>query len=244
MQRSDGRQPDELRPVKITRHYTKFAPGSVLIEIGDTRVLVTATIEERTPRHVVDDNTGWLTAEYALLPGSTQVRANRERLKISGRTHEIQRLIGRSLRACLDLTRLGDRTITVDADVIQADGGTRTASITAGYVAVMDALLHLQRQELIREIPLISPVAAVSAGIINGVPVLDLNYEEDSAAEVDANLVMTAKGDIIEFQATSERVPMSRSQMDELLNLSERGIRQLLDIQQQVLGSLEGIGVS
>jgi ribonuclease PH len=243
LQRPDGRRPDELRPVKITRQYTKFAPGSVLIEIGDTKVLVTATIEERTPRHVTDDNTGWMTAEYALLPGSTHTRAYRERMKVSGRTHEIQRLIGRSLRASIDLTKLGDRTITIDADVIQADGGTRTASITAGYVAMMDALFHLQRNELIKELPPITPVAAISAGILNGVPILDLNYEEDSNAEVDANLVMTAKGEIIEFQATSEKAPLSRGQMDELLDLAEKGIRELLEFQQQILGTLEGAGV-
>lgn len=237
MQRTDGRPADAIRPVKITRNYTKFAPGSVLFEIGDTKVLVTATIEERTPRHVTDDN-GWLTAEYSLLPGSTQTRAYRERFKISGRTHEIQRLIGRSLRASVDLSRLGDRTITVDADVIQADGGTRTASITAGYIAVVDAMRHLQEKGLLTEIPIISPVAAISAGILDGVAVLDLNYEEDSTAEVDANLVMNARGDIIEFQTTSERAPLSRSQLDEILNLSEKGIRELLDIQQEALGLL------
>lgn len=241
MQRTDGRRPDELRPVTITRHYTKYAPGSVLIAIGDTKVLVTATIEERTPRHVVDENTGWMTAEYALLPGSTQSRASRERMKISGRTHEIQRLIGRSLRASIDLTRLGDRTITIDADVIQADGGTRTASITAGYVAMMDALQHLQNKGLIKEIPIISPVAAISVGVLNGVPILDLNYEEDSQAEVDANLVMNANGEIIEFQTTSERSPLSRDQLTELLNLAEKGIFELLEIQKQALGSLEGV---
>lgn len=241
MQRPDGRRPNELRPVTITRHYTKFAPGSVLIAVGDTKVLVTATIEERTPRHVVDDNTGWLTAEYSLLPGSTHTRAGRERMRVSGRTQEIQRLIGRSLRACVDLTRLGDRTITIDADVIQADGGTRTASITGAYVAMVDALRHLREKGLIKDIPIISPIAAISVGVLNGVPILDLNYEEDSAAEVDANLVMNAKGDIIEFQATSERAPLVRSQFYDLLDLAESGIRELLEFQNQALGLLEGV---
>ncbi len=238
MERSFGRSADEIRPVTITRHYTKYAPGSVLIAIGDTKVLVTATIEERTPRHVVDENTGWLTAEYSLLPGSTQTRANRERMKISGRTQEIQRLIGRSLRACIDLTRLGDRTITIDADVIQADGGTRTASITGGYIALIDACQHLVDRGSIPGIPIISPIAAISAGLIQGVPMLDLDYQEDSSADVDANLVMNARGEVIEFQTTSERTPMTRDQLDILLDLSEKGIRELLHIQQQAFESL------
>ena len=239
MQRTDGRPADAIRPVTITRNFTKFAPGAILMELGDTKVLVTASLEERTPRHVVDENTGWLTAEYSLLPGSTNVRAQRERMRISGRTQEIQRLIGRSLRACVDLPRLGDRTITIDADVIQADGGTRTASITAGYVALMDALFHLQRNNLIKEIPIISPVAAISVGMLNGTPILDLNYEEDSAADVDANLVMNARGEIIEFQATSERAPLSRADLQEMLDLGESGIRDLLRLQQEALGILE-----
>ncbi len=235
MLRLDGRQPEDLRPMSLTRHYTCYAPGSVLIELGKTKVLVTATIEERTPRHVVDDNTGWLTAEYALLPGSTHTRVHRERVKVSGRTNEIQRLIGRSLRASVDLTRLGDRTITIDADVLQADGGTRTASITAGYVTMVDAMRHLQEKGLIETLPIVSPVAAVSMGIVNGLPVLDLNYEEDSSADVDANLVMTAKGEIIEFQTTSEKAPLSREGLQQLLDLGEMGIRNMLTRQQQAL---------
>ncbi len=213
------------------------------MELGDTRVLVTATIEERTPRHV-PDNEGWMTAEYALLPGSTQTRVPRERMKISGRTHEIQRLIGRSLRAAFDLSRLGERTITVDADVIQADGGTRTASITAGYIAVMDALLSLQKTGQLEEIPLISPVAAISVGVLDGVPILDLNYEEDSTAAVDANLVMNADGDIIEFQTTSERSPLSRKALLEVLDLGEKGIRELLAMQAEMLQITEGLALS
>lgn len=243
MQRIDGRHADELRPVTLIRNYTRYAPGSVLIEMGHTKVLVTATIEERTPRHVTDENTGWMTAEYSLLPGSTQTRVARERYKLSGRTSEIQRLIGRSLRACIDLTRLGDRTITIDADVLQADGGTRTASITAGYVALVDALLHLKNRGLIQEIPITSPVAAISMGIVQGIPLLDLNYEEDSTAEVDANLVMNAKGEIIEFQVTSEKQPLSRQGLQALLDLGEAGIRELLKIQQMVLQE-EVAGVS
>lgn len=243
MERHDGRTPDQMRPVTITRHYTKFAPGSVLFEIGDTKVLITACIEERTPRHVTDENTGWMTAEYSLLPGSTQTRVQRERMRISGRTQEIQRLIGRSLRACIDLTRLGDRTITIDADVIQADGGTRTASITGAYIALYDALLHLQQKELIKEIPIISPVAAISVGIVDGVPVLDLDYEEDSSADVDANIVMNAEGEIIEFQTTSERSPLTRTQLLEVLDLGEKGVRELIEMQKQALGLLEGVAL-
>jgi ribonuclease PH len=216
------------------RHYTRYAPGSVLIELGETRVLVTATVEERTPRHITD-GCGWLTAEYALLPGSTHTRAARERMKLSGRTQEIQRLIGRSLRACIDLTRLGDRTITVDADVIQADGGTRTASITAGYVALVDAITTLMEQGLLTVSPIVSPVAAVSMGIVNGEALLDLDYTEDSAADVDANLVMNADGQIIEFQTTAERFPLSRNQLQLLLDTGEHGIHQLLALQQESL---------
>lgn len=241
MLRSDGRRPDELRPVVITRHFTRYAPGSVLFEIGHTKVLVTAMVEERTPRHVTDPNTGWMTAEYSLLPGSTHTRASRERLRLSGRTTEIQRLIGRSLRACVDLTKLGDRTITIDADVIQADGGTRTASITAGYVALVDALSHLKNEGLIQTIPIVSPVAAISIGMLNDQVILDLNYEEDSAAEVDANLVMNANGEIIEFQTTSERAPLSRERLNQLLDYGEKGIRDLLAMQRDALGELAGV---
>lgn len=237
MERCDGRTPGDLRPVKIHRQYTKFAAGSVLMELGDTKVLVTTTIEDRTPRHV-PDNVGWLTAEYALLPSSTHERAPRERVKVSGRTHEIQRLIGRSLRACVDLTKIGERTLTIDADVIQADGGTRTASITAGYISLVDALRQLHTQGLISEIPIISPIAAISVGVLNGTPILDLNYEEDVMAEVDANLVMNAQGEIMEFQATSEKAPLSREGLDHLLDFGAQGIQRLLKLQEEALEEL------
>lgn len=244
MTRPDGRSPNQIRPVKITRRFTKYAPGSVLLELGDTRVLVTATIEERTPRHVNTPGAGWMTAEYSLLPGSTHTRAGRERMRISGRTQEIQRLIGRSLRACVDMDRMGERTITIDADVLQADGGTRTASITAGYIALVDAFRSLQEQNLITEIPIISPVAAISMGMLHGEPILDLCYEEDSAAEVDANLVMNANGDIIEFQTTSERAPLSQPGLMTLLDVGASGIRELLSLQEEALASDAGILVA
>jgi ribonuclease PH len=201
--------------------------------MGDTKVIATCTVEERTPRHV-PANEGWLTAEYAMLPGSTQTRSNRERVKLSGRTNEIQRLIGRSLRACLDMHNVGEHTFTIDADIIQADGGTRTASISAGFIALKDALLWLQTQGKIAEgpLPIISPVAAISIGVIAGEVMLDLNYEEDSSADVDANLVMNAEGHIIEFQTTSERTPLSREQLLELLDVGHVGIKSLLQLQE------------
>lgn len=233
MARQDGRTPQEHRPVTITRQFSKYAPGSVLLEMGDTKVIATCTIEERTPRHVPAGE-GWLTAEYAMLPGSTQTRSNRERVKLSGRTNEIQRLIGRSLRACLDMHKVGEHTFTIDADIIQADGGTRTASISAGFIALKDALLWLQSQGKIPEdpLPIISPVAAISIGVIGGDVMLDLNYEEDSSADVDANLVMNAEGHIIEFQTTSERTPLSREQLLELLDIGHVGIKSLLQLQE------------
>jgi ribonuclease PH len=232
--RADGRQVNQLRPVTLTRNYTRYAPGAVLIEAGHTKVLVTASIEEKTPRHVADGH-GWLTAEYSMLPAATHSRNRRERDKVSGRTSEIQRLIGRALRASFDLTRLGEFTVMIDADVLQADGGTRTASITAAYVAVMDAMTQLKDSGKIAEIPLISPIAAVSVGMVNGVALLDLNYEEDSEAEVDANIIMNQEGHIIEFQATSERAPLSRENMLHLLDLGHHGVQQLLGIQQRAL---------
>ena len=233
MARQDGRTPQQHRPVTITRQFSKYAPGSVLLEMGDTKVIATCTIEERTPRHVPAGE-GWLTAEYAMLPGSTQTRSNRERVKLSGRTNEIQRLIGRSLRACLDMHKVGEHTFTIDADIIQADGGTRTASISAGFIALKDALLWLQAQGKIPEgpLPIISPVAAISIGVIGGEVMLDLNYEEDSSADVDANLVMNAEGHIIEFQTTSERTPLSREQLLELLDIGHVGIKSLLQLQE------------
>ncbi len=238
--RPDGRQANDLRDVTFETGYTKHAPGSVLVSFGDTRVLVTACIEERVPRHIYlsdNDNEGWLTAEYSLLPGSTNTRAQRERQKVSGRTAEIQRLIGRSLRACIDLTKLGQRTITIDADVIQADGGTRVASITGGYVALGLAIEHLITKSKLTESPLLSPVAAVSVGILGGSDdvVLDLNYAEDSIAGVDANVVMNGDGKLIEFQATSEGIPYSREQLITMVDVATDGINELITKQKATL---------
>jgi ribonuclease PH len=237
--RSYQRKPNQLRPVEIIRHYTRYAPGSVLIRYGETQVLVTATIEERVPRHIhlaKEEHAGWLTAEYSMLPGATQTRNNRERVKVSGRTNEIQRLIGRSLRAAVDLSNLGARTITIDADVLQADGGTRVASITGGYVALMDALNYLELHEkLPGEKPLLSPVASVSVGVVEGEVVLDLDYDEDSQAEVDANVVMNGDGHIIEMQATSEKIPFSRQTMETMMDLATGGIQELIALQAEAL---------
>lgn len=234
--RSENRKNDELRSIKFTRNFTKHAGGSVLVEFGDTKVIVTASIEDKVPRWMIDSGKGWLTAEYSLLPGATHTRVQRERGNIlSGRTQEIQRLIGRSLRAAVDLTEIGERSITIDADVIQADGGTRTASISGAFVAVYDALAKLKEQNAIKEIPVIEPVAAISAGILKGECRLDLDYSEDSSADVDANLVMTASGKIIEFQSTAEGSAFSRSDLTELLNLGEKGINQIIKMQKSVL---------
>ncbi len=236
--RPDQRQPHELRPIQIIRNFTKHAPGSVLVCFGDTKVLVTATVEERVPRHIhilKEESTGWLTAEYAMLPGATNQRTQRERQKVSGRTAEIQRLIGRTLRASVDLTKVGARTINIDADVIQADGGTRVAAITGGYVALVDCLNKLIADGLLDTMPPLKPIAAVSVGLVEGAEILDLNYEEDSSAEVDANIVMNADGQLIELQLSSERAPLTRQQLDKLVDLGEGGIRQILEAQQNAL---------
>lgn len=240
--RPDQRQPEDLRPISVVRNFTKHAAGSVLFCIGDTKVIITATVEERVPRHIhvlKEENTGWLTAEYSMLPGATNVRTQRERQKVSGRTAEIQRLIGRTLRASVDLTKVGARTITIDADVIQADGGTRVAAITGGYIALVEALKKLKADGLLEELPPLNPIAAISVGLVEGTEVLDLNYEEDSAAEVDANVVMNASGELIELQLSSERSPLSRKQLDRLVDLAESGIKQLLQIQQEILAEAE-----
>ena len=236
--RPDQRQADELRPIKIIRNFTKHAPGSVLVSFGDTQVIVTATVEERVPRHIYvlkEESTGWLTAEYAMLPGATNTRNQRERLKVSGRTAEIQRLIGRTLRASVDLTKLGARTINIDADVIQADGGTRVAAITGGYIALVDCLNKLKADGLLETIPDLKPVAAVSVGMVEGTEILDLNYDEDSVAEVDANVVMNADGHLIELQMSSERAPLSRAQLDRLVDLAAKGTQEIFEIQQKAL---------
>lgn len=235
--RKNNRKSDELRPIKFTLNFTKYAAGSVLVEFGDTKVITTATIENKVPRFLTDTGKGWLTAEYSLLPGSTETRVSRDRgTLVSGRTQEIQRLIGRSLRAAVDLTKIGERTITIDADVIQADGGTRTASISGGYVALYSALAMLYSQDLIPEIPVIEPVSAISVGMHGGQILLDVDYSEDSTADADANIVMTESGKILEFQATSERAPFSREQMSNMLTLAEKGINEIILEQKRVLG--------
>jgi ribonuclease PH len=233
--RVDGRKADELRRIKITRRYIKAAEGSVLIEMGDTRVICTATVDDTVPPFLKGKGTGWVTAEYAMLPRSSVQRISRERSKVGGRTHEIQRLIGRALRSAVDMKALGERTILIDCDVIQADGGTRTAAITGSFIALIDALRHLRRQGIIPALPVKDHVAAVSVGIVSGTPMLDLCYTEDSAADVDMNLVMTGKGRIVEVQGTAERVPFSKAHLTRLLTLGERGIRQLVAKQKDVL---------
>jgi len=235
--RPSQRQPDQLRDICITRHYTKHAEGSVLIECGDTKVICTASVEERVPPHKKGSGEGWVTAEYGMLPRSTGSRMGREAAKgkQSGRTQEIQRLIGRSLRAVVDLAKLGERTITLDCDVIQADGGTRTASITGAYVALYDAVSSLQQQGLIKENPLKDSVAAISVGIYQGIPVLDLDYPEDSDCDTDMNVVMLGSGHFVEVQGTAEGHPFSREEMDTLLELAKLGIGQLGEMQRTAL---------
>lgn len=234
MPRVDGREPTELRPIKVTVDYQRYAEGSVLIEAGETRVLCAASIEETVPAFLEGRGQGWLTAEYSMLPRATKTRTRRESSvgRPSGRTQEIQRLIGRSLRAALDLKLLGERTLTVDCDVLQADAGTRTLSITGAYIAAHRACTALLKQGLLKGHPVQTPVAAVSVGIIDGVPLLDLNYAEDSRAQVDFNVVMTGRGEFVEVQGTAEGRPFSREALDGLLALAELGIRRLVEIQQ------------
>jgi ribonuclease PH len=225
------RKNDELRPIKFTKDFTKNALGSVLVEFGDTRVITTASVEETKPKWMdKDDPRGWLTAEYSLLPSSTNTRCQRERTKISGRTQEIQRLIGRSLRACIDLEKMSDLTITIDADVIQADGGTRTASICGGFLALKIAIEKLLKEGKLKENPIIEPVAAISAGIIDGEVRLDLCYEEDSHAQVDSNVVLTKSGKIIEFQTTAEGEPYNYEQMLKIFDVAHSGINKIIEI--------------
>ncbi len=237
MPRNDGRSSTDLRPITITRNFTRHAEGSVLIEFGDTRVICTASVEESVPPFLRGKGSGWVTAEYAMLPRATHTRSSREAAKgkQTGRTLEIQRLIGRSLRAVTDMTKLGERSITIDCDVIQADGGTRTASITGAYVALVDALTTLKSRGVISEIPLKEAVAAVSVGILNGEALLDLNYLEDSAAEVDMNFVMTASDRFVEVQGTAEAEPFTAAQMDAMRELASKGIRRLFEIQREAL---------
>lgn len=224
-----NRKNDELRKIKFTRNYTKHAMGSVLVEFGDTKVITTASVDLSKPKWMEKDAAqGWVTAEYSLLPSSTNTRCKRERTSVSGRTQEIQRLIGRSLRACVDLKKMPDMTIIVDADVIQADGGTRTASICGGFLALKDAIDKLLAQGKLQENPIIEPIAAISAGIVDGEVVLDLVYDEDCGAQADANVVMTESGKIIEFQTTAEGEPFSEKQMLEILSLAKKGIKQIV----------------
>ncbi|HKU47297.1 MAG TPA: ribonuclease PH [Burkholderiales bacterium] len=235
--RPSGRKPDQMRAVRITRGYTRHAEGSVLVEFGDTRVLCTASVLERIPPHLKGQSRGWVTAEYGMLPRATNTRGDREaaRGKQSGRTQEIQRLIGRALRAVTDLAKLGERTIHLDCDVIQADGGTRTAAITGAFVALQDAVGHLQKRQLIGASPIRDFVAAVSVGIHQGAPVLDLDYAEDSASDTDMNVVMTGSGGLVEVQGTAEGTPFSRKEMDAMLALADKGIRELVAAQKTAL---------
>ncbi len=236
--RPSGRKPEELRPVTIQRGFTKHAEGSVLVAFGDTRVVCTASVEERQPPHLRDTQRGWVTAEYGMLPRSTNTRTDREaaRGRQSGRTQEIQRLIGRSLRAVTDLERLGPRTVQIDCDVIQADGGTRTASITGAFVALHDACAGLVAAGKVAALPFTDFVAAVSVGLYEGVPVLDLDYAEDAACDTDMNVVMTGAGGFVEVQGTAEGRPFTRAEMDALLGLAEKGIRELVTLQRRALG--------
>lgn len=235
--RPSGRQPDELRKIVLTCHYTKHAEGSVLVEFGDTRVICTASIEDRIPPFLKGKNSGWITAEYGMLPRSTHERMGREasRGKQGGRTLEIQRLIGRSLRAPMDMEALGERTLTVDCDVIQADGGTRTASITGGYVALALAVRKLLKQKKIKSDPLHGQIASVSVGIYKGVPVLDLDYHEDSDAETDMNIVMNDAMAFVEVQGTAEGHAFRRDEMEAMLVLAENGIKELMEYQREIL---------
>jgi ribonuclease PH len=236
--RPSGRSPDQLRPVILELGFTKHAEGCCLAKFGDTHVLCTATVEERVPPFLRGTGKGWVTAEYGMLPRSTHTRTDREAAKgkQSGRTHEIQRLIGRALRAVTDLTAMGEMQVKVDCDVLQADGGTRTTSITGAYVALHLAFQKMMERGVLKSIPLVDHVAAVSCGIYNGVPVLDLDYAEDSSAQADANFVLTGSGGVVEVQGTAEERPFSRDQFNSLLDLAELGIGQLVQLQKRVLG--------
>ena len=235
--RTDGRRGDDLRDVRITRNYTRHAEGSVLIEFGDTKVICAASVGESVPPFLRGKGTGWVTAEYSMLPRATHTRSQREssKGKVGGRTHEIQRLIGRSLRSVMDLTLLGERSILIDCDVLQADGGTRTASITGAYVALVDAVRWLEARKMITAYPIREAVAAVSVGIVDGVPVLDLNYEEDSSADVDMNFVMTSSNRFVEVQGTAEGKPFTVKEMDIMRSMAMEAIAKLFEIQVKAL---------
>ncbi len=235
-QRIDGRRPNQLRPVSIERGFMKHAEGSALIKMGDTHVICTASVENRVPHFLRGKDTGWITAEYAMLPRSTHTRSERETRGTKGRTQEIQRLIGRALRAVIDLKKLGSRTLWIDCDVLQADGGTRTASISGAYVAVVDAIDKLKNEGRITENPLGDSIAAVSVGIIDNTPLLDLCYAEDATAEVDMNIVMTGQGNFVEVQGTAEGNPFTFDQMQHLIALAQKGISEIAQRQRDVLG--------
>ncbi len=241
MIRNDGRSPQQLRPVSIKKNFIKHAEGSVLIEVGNTKVICNASVDEKVPPFLRDSNHGWVTAEYSMLPRATHSRTPREssRGKVSGRTQEIQRLIGRSLRSVIDMEKLGERTIWIDCDVIQADGGTRTASITGAFVALCLALKTLKKNQKIESIPIKDFVAATSVGIFEGNKILDLDYSEDSIAEVDMNIVKTGKGKFVEIQGTAERDPFGKKEMESMLTLANKGIQELIEIQKKVIGNLD-----
>ena len=238
--RASGRASDKIRDLKISKSFLKYAEGSVLVEMGETKVICGVSIEDKVPPFLRNSGKGWLTAEYSMLPRSTHTRSTREAVqgRIGGRTHEIQRLIGRVLRAIVNLDVIGEKTIWIDCDVIQADGGTRTASITGGYVALVDALWNMKRRGVIDKIPLRDSVAAISVGLVNGEIILDLSYEEDSRAEVDMNFVMTGKGMLIEVQGTAEKTPFSKDHFDTMYQYALKGINEITRVQKQALGNL------
>ena len=239
--RSDGRKAEQMREVKITRNYMKQAEGSALIEVGDTRVICTASVENKVPNFLKDSGQGWITAEYSMLPRSTNVRSSREssRGKVGGRTHEIQRLIGRALRSVVDLKVLKDMSVWIDCDVIQADGGTRTASITGSFVALYDAMNFLKNQNKIEKIPINNFLAAISVGVLKNEAILDLNYVEDSSAEVDMNIVATDSDKFVEIQGTAEENPFSNDHLESMLKLAKRGTKELIAAQKRSLGIME-----
>jgi ribonuclease PH len=240
MTRRDGRRPEDLRPIRLTRNFVKHAEGAVLVEVGETRVICTASVEERVPPFLRGAGQGWVTAEYGMLPRATSTRTPREAGRTGGRTHEIQRLVGRSLRAVVEMVKLGERTITVDCDVIQADGGTRTAAITGGFLALADCLHGLQGAGRLLQDPLRDRVAATSVGLVGGTALLDLDYSEDSTAEVDMNVVMTGAGRFVEVQGTAEQTPFDLAQLETLLTHARRGIERLLELQRRLLADRSG----
>ena len=237
--REDGRQNYKIRPVKIIRNYLKYAEGSALVEAGGTKVICSASVEQKVPPHLHDSGTGWVTAEYAMLPRATDRRSERERFRLSGRTQEIQRLIGRSLRAVVDLKLLEERTIIIDCDVLQADGGTRTAAITGGFVALVDAIRKLKSDKKIASFPVKDYLAATSVGIVKGQMLLDLTFQEDNFAEVDMNVVMTGSGELVEVQATGEEATFPEKKLLEMLGLASRGIAELIVVEKEILGDLK-----